>query len=118
MFLEWKTGHPLTASQLNAKSQKKSCRNVQPDAHLLTTPEAQAMFELSECEQLAEEEATAQKQSVREAADRWHNAERHRSAAMKIFEAPLLSYKCKNDLKDIAATFDLDDMGTIPEIVV
>ena len=39
------------------------------------------------------------------------------NAAIKTFDAPLTSYKCKDDLKDIAAAFMLDDIGIIPEIL-
>ena len=42
-------------SQVNAKSQKKPHRNMQPDACLLTAPEAQAAFKLSEYDRLTKE---------------------------------------------------------------
>ena len=50
-------------SQVNAKSQKKPHQNMQPDACLLTAPEAQAAFKLSEYDWLTKEEAAAQKQT-------------------------------------------------------
>ena len=43
--------------------------------------------------------------------------QRYHNSAIKTFEAPLLSYKHKDDLKDIAAAFNLDDTGTIPDLV-
>ena len=43
--------------------------------------------------------------------------ERHHNSAIKTFEAPLLSYKHKDDLKDIATALNLDDTGTIPDLV-
>ena len=43
--------------------------------------------------------------------------ERHRNSAIKTFEAPLLSYKHEDNLKDIAAALNLDDTGTIPDLV-
>ena len=42
---------------------------MQPDARLLTTPEAQAVFKLSEYDWLAKEDATAQKQAEKSTAD-------------------------------------------------
>ena len=90
---------------------------MQPDAHLLTAPEAQAAFKLSEYDRLTKEEAAAQKQAKKLTADQQCNVERHRNSAIKTFEAPLLSYKRTDDLKDIAAAFNLNDTGTIPDLV-
>ena len=42
---------------------------MQPDACLLTAPEAQAAFELSEYDRLTKEEAAAQKQAEKLTAD-------------------------------------------------
>ena len=48
---------------------------MEPDGHLLTSPEAQAAFKLSEYDQLAKEEATTQKQAKKLTADWQCNVE-------------------------------------------
>ena len=74
-------------------------------------------FELEECEQLAQEQVAAQKQLDREVAERQRILERHHSATFKTFDAPLSSYKRKDDLKDIATALALDNIGTIPTLI-
>ena len=79
----------------------------------LTAPKAQAAFKLSEYDRLTKEEAAAQKQAEKLTADQQHNAERHHNSAIKTFEAPLLSYKHKDDLKDIATALNLDRKSVV-----
>ena len=43
--------------------------------------------------------------------------ERHHNAIFKVFDAPLAFYKWKDNLKDIATAFGLDNEGTIPELM-
>ena len=61
-------------------------------------------------------EATA-KQQEQAAAARARELQHSHNAILKTFEQPIAAYKQKDDLKDIAAAFALDQQGTIAQLL-
>ena len=90
---------------------------MHPEARHLTAPEAQATFEAEENQQFEHEQVVVVAKAEKDATDSKHNLKRHQNAAFKVFKTPLSSYKHKDNLRDIMIALELDDTGTITELV-
>ena len=108
--------HDLRA-QLEQKKERSKRRNVHTSARLLTAPEAQAAFLAEEAERQEKERAEEAKRKAREASDRRRELERAQNAVSKVFDAPIASYKKRDDLLDIATAFEISKEGTVPIIL-
>ncbi|KAF8583736.1 hypothetical protein K439DRAFT_1256835, partial [Ramaria rubella] len=68
-------------------------------------------------EHVTKEVQETARQAEKDTAEHAHVLQCTQNAVLKTYNAPLTSYKCKDDLKDIAATFALAQTGTIPELL-
>ena len=104
-------------TQLEKKTERPKRRNIHTSARLLTAPEAQAAFAAEEEERQRKEQAEEAKRLDKEAADRNREYERAQNAVSKIFDAPITSYKKKDDILDIASALKLSKEGTVPVLL-
>ncbi|KAF8585413.1 hypothetical protein K439DRAFT_1282152, partial [Ramaria rubella] len=79
--------------------------------------QAEAAFRMGKAERITKEAQEAAKQAERDTAECAQELQHAQNTVLKVFDAPLASYKHKDDLKDIAATFALDQSGTITELL-
>ncbi|KAF8583799.1 hypothetical protein K439DRAFT_1277903, partial [Ramaria rubella] len=79
--------------------------------------QAEAAFRMGEVERIAKEAQEAAKQAKKDTAECARELQHAQNTVLKVFYAPLASYKHKDDLKDIATTFALDQLGTIAELL-
>ncbi|KAF8572759.1 hypothetical protein K439DRAFT_1625553, partial [Ramaria rubella] len=70
-----------------------------------------------EAEHITKEAQEAAKHAEKDTAEHARELQCAQNAVLKVFDAPLASYKCKYDLKDITATFILDQSGTIAKLL-
>ena len=83
----------------------------------LTLPDAEALFQAQQEERAAHQADEMAKKVEKETAARSQELEHAQNAIEKTFTAPLTSYKHKDGLKDIAAAFALDQMGTTSDLI-
>ena len=104
--------------QLDEQKRRSKRQHIHStNGRFLTLPQAEAAFHSQQEEQASCLAAQAQQQAQREEADRVRELQRAENALNKMFSAPLGSYTCKDDLKDIVAAFGLDQKGMIAEIL-
>ena len=104
--------------QLDEQKHRSKCQCIHSTTgRFLTLPQAEAAFCSQQEEWTTRLAAQAQQQAQRDAADRRRELQRAENALNKTFDAPLGSYTHKDDLKDIAAAFGLDQKGTIAKIL-
>ena len=99
------------------KRHSKRQRIHSTNGRFLTLPQAEAAFRSQQEQRASHLAAQAQQQAQREEADRIQELQHAENALNKTFSAPLGSYTCKDDLKDIVAAFGLDQKGTIAELL-
>ncbi|KAI6104740.1 hypothetical protein EDD16DRAFT_1492337 [Pisolithus croceorrhizus] len=106
----------ILMEQLTNKSQTKRQKSKKIEAHFVTLPELRAVFEAEEAElavkEAAEAEKAAQKRAEDEAWTHWINQE----IAFRVFDAPLSSYKHKDDLVALAGALSLPMQGTAADL--
>ena len=97
------------------RSKRQRIRNTA--GRFLTLPQAQAAFHTQQEERATQLALETEKQAERTVANRARELQRAHNAIHKTFDAPLGSYKRKDDLKDIAAALALDQQGTVPQLI-
>ena len=84
---------------------------------VITCPTQAAQFNAEQQELEAQHAEATAKQQEQAAAARARELQCSHNAILKMFEQPIAAYKHKDDLKDIAATFALDQQGTIVQLL-
>ena len=94
----------------------KWCK-IHTGSQVITCPTRAAQFDAEQQELEAQHAEAAAKQQEQVAAARARELQRSHNAILKTFEQPISAYKHKDDLKDIAAAFALDQQGTIAQLL-
>ena len=91
-------------------------RKIHTGSWVITFPARAAQFDAEQQELEAQHAEAATKQQEQAAAARARELQRSHNAILKMFEQPIAAYTHIDDLKDIAATFSLDQQGTIAQL--
>ena len=97
--------------QLTNMKKQTNHGSTKVKAWFLTLPELKDSFEVEEAERAERQRITADKDSQKAAEQAEREAQIQEEASGKIFELPLNSYKCKDDLRTIARALNLSDHG-------
>ena len=81
-------------------------------------PQAKALFRVQQSKQATRLAAELEKQMAKDTATCARELKCAKNTILETFNAPLTSYKYKDDLKDITAAFAIDQSGTISELTV
>ena len=92
-------------------------RKIHTGSRVITCPAQAAQLDTEQQELEAQHAKAAAKQQEQAAAAHARELQRSHNAILKTFEQPIAAYKHKDDLKDIAATFALDQQGTIAQLL-
>ncbi|KAI5980518.1 hypothetical protein EDC04DRAFT_2917897 [Pisolithus marmoratus] len=102
--------------QLTNKSQTKHQKSKKVEARFVTLPELCAVFEAEEAELAVKEAAEAEKAAQKKAEDDAWTHRINQEIAIRVFDAPLSSYKRKDDLVALAGALSLPMQGTAADL--
>ncbi|KAF8577639.1 hypothetical protein K439DRAFT_1621954 [Ramaria rubella] len=112
--------HTMESEQLclllHTKEAKSKCHRLNTNACLLTAPEAEEEWHVQDALRIKRETAEAAKKLLKQSTVMACELVHGSNAFHKTFNAPLQSYKCKDDLKDPVTALTLNGKGTIPEL--
>ncbi|KAF8584726.1 hypothetical protein K439DRAFT_1616525 [Ramaria rubella] len=117
----------LTAPQAEAAFREQEAEHAAKQAEEAATQAEEAATQAEEAATQAEEATTqaeeaatqaeeAAKQAQNESTERACELQRAQNTILKVYDAPLATYKRKKNMKNITATFTLPQMGTILEL--